>query len=365
MSQTLIGDLEILSRLPGAPGFEEPVRDYIAGVLSGLGVEHAADRIGNLICRVGGTESGGAERALHFDAHTDEPAFMVRRIDPRGLIYVVPIGYFVFETVVGQRVRIVTDFKGEKEVPGSFCVASFHGGAGGTKSVEDLWIDVGAASGDEVRAMGVKPGNSVVFDAPFALLGGGKRAMGKAFDDRAACAVLLEALRSLVSSPPPVDVLFSFSTQEEFLLRGAQTVFNSMKSVYGVVPKVSVSLDIGTCGTVVPGASPIETGKGPGIKLRDKSGVSAFSHVTNPRLVALMEDIACREGIPFQYDFLSGCTNADVFAYQECGVYAGGLGFATRNTHSPVEIVDIGDLLNTAAFVVALARNAAAFDVLP
>jgi endoglucanase len=208
----------------------------------------------------------------------------------------------------------------------------------------------------------------VVFDAAFAPLNNGRRFIGKAFDDRAACAVLLEAVRLLIASPPPVDVFFSFSAQEEFLLRGAQTVFNTIKSVYQAVPKVSISLDIGVCGVVAEGGtrlSPIEMGKGPAIKLRDKSGVSHYSHVTNPALVDIMEDIAHKAAIPYQYDFLTGCTNADVFACQECGVYAGGLGFAVRNTHSPVEIVDLGDLEATLALVAALASKGVAFDCLP
>ena len=191
--------------------------------------------------------------------------------------------------------------------------------------------------------------------------------MGKAFDDRAACAVLLEAIKALVASPPPVDVFFSFSTQEEFLLRGAQVVFNTIKARYRTVPKVSISLDIGACGTVGVGGprlSPIEMGKGPAIKLRDKSGVSHYSHVTNPFLVEIMENVARKNAIPWQYDFLAGCTNADVFACQERGVYAGGLGFAVRNTHSPAEIVDLGDLEATTAFVVALALEGNAFDSL-
>ncbi len=366
MPRTLIENLKILSCLPGAPGFEEPVSGHIAEELAELGVEHRTDRFGNLVCRIQGCEQGAKERAIHFDAHTDEPAFMVKYIDPRGLIGIAPIGYFLFETVVGQRVRVVTDFRAEKEIRGCFGVKSFHTNSQSANSIEDLWIDVGAASDDEVRAMGIKPGNSVVFDAAFISLSGGSRVMGKALDDRAGCAALLEAIRVLMTATPPVDVLFSFSAQEEFLLRGAQTVFRTFETVYKVVPKVSISLDIGTCGTVGGlQASPMEMGRGPGIKLRDKSAVSQYSHVTNPRLVGIMEEIAYRNDIAFQYDFLSGCTNADVFAYQGSGVYAGGLSFATRNTHSPVEIADVSDLEATIDFVVALARDGGAFDALP
>jgi len=368
MSQIFLKNLEILSCLSGAPGFEEPVRDYIAEVLSELGIEFTIDRLGNLICCVRGYDRDAKSRAVHFDAHTDEPAFMVKFIDPRGLIYTVPIGYFVLETVMGQRVRIITDFKAEKEIHGSFCARSFHKKTSGLNSVETLWIDVGATSGDMVRAMGIKPGNSVVFDAAFSPLNGGKRLLGKAFDDRAGCAVLMEAIRLLTETPPPVDIFFSFSVQEEFLLRGAPVVFNTLQSFYQAVPKVSISLDIGTCRVVSGGGlqvSSLEMGEGPGIKLRDKSEVSQYSHITNPRLVAIMESIANKYEIPFQYDFLSGCTNADIFASQQCGVYAGGIGFATRNTHSPVEIVDLEDLEATYAFVVALASEGAAFDVLP
>lgn len=367
MSEFLLQNLEILSNLPGAPGFEEPVVDCISGVLSGLNVDFKIDRIGNLVCCIKGDREGQQKDVIHFDAHTDEPGFMVKNIDSHGRIFITTIGFFVLETVIGQRVKIITDFKGEEHVKGTFCVKSVHAKVEKSDSLDHLWIDIGETSREAVQNLGIKPGNSVVFDAPFSLFNGGKRMLGKALDDRAGCAVLLDAIRLLNKDTLPNDVYFSFSSQEEFLLKGAHAVFNTIKSLYGVVPKISISLDIGICGApsgFEASFSGLEMGKGPGIKVRDKSNVSHYSHVTNPRLVAILEEIAVRNNIPFQYDFLPGCTNADVYGTYDCGVYAGGLGFATRNSHSPVEIVDLDDLKATSDFVVAIAKESEAFDSL-
>jgi len=211
------------------------------------------------------------------------------------MIYTATIGYFNFDSVTGQRVRVITDFKGKKEIKGSFCVQSVHDSVLKSRSLENIWIDVGATSRNSVLEMGIKPGNSVVFDAPFCLLNGGKRALGKAFDNRASCAILLDSIYLLLKNPPPYDVFFSFSTQEEFILRGAHTVFNTIKRLNDAVPKISISLDIGICcvtSTSDPQTLTMEMGKGPGIKIRDKSNVSHYSHVTPPRLVAILEQMA-------------------------------------------------------------------------
>ncbi len=364
-----IDDLKILSELPGAPGYEEPVANYIKLQLDKKNVEWHSDRLGNVVCRVKGRSQNSSLNTLHLDAHMDEPAFMVKYIADNGLVYVTPIGYFIPETVLGQRVKIITSFDGTEYAKGTFCVKSFHGGQQSGSSAmafDDIWIDVGAASANDVREMGVKPGASVVFDASFSVLCN-DRVMGKAFDDRGGCAVLLDAIDTLLEKQPFNDVVFSFSVQEEFLLRGICAALDTIKEVYNVSPKVSLCLDIATCGEVAGGgfkSSPIKMGAGFGIKLRDKSGVSQFSHVTSPRLVSILEGCAVEANIPFQYDFLAGCTNADIIPSHSNKIYAGGLSYATRNTHSPVEIVDLRDMQYLSDFIVAIALKEDCFSSL-
>ncbi|WP_407936266.1 hypothetical protein [Litchfieldia alkalitelluris] len=92
--------------------------------------------------------------------------------------------------------------------------------------------------------------------------------------------------------------------------------------------------------------APIQLNKGPGIKLYDKSGKAHYHQIVPPILVEALENVAFEKGIPYQYEFLAGSTNADVFAMEHTGVIAGGISIPCRYTHTPVEIVSLKDTEN-------------------
>ena len=311
MKDSLITHLSQLTGLSGAPGFEDQVRNYIKAVLEGSSIKDIfVDGMGNLLCKIQGSDPRA--QSVHFDAHMDEPAFMVKYIDPKGFIYITPLGYFSDVMVLGQRVVISTP---TGNVQGVFCVKSFHmkdNKGPQAIDIEDLWVDIGAGSEKEVNEMGIRPGRAVTFLSPFTRLGN-NLVMAKAIDNRGACAALLCAIEELSRNPPNSTVFCSFSVQEEFLLRGAHTVFPAMSFAFNATPSVSICLDIGVAGDM-PGIpyhrSPLILGRGFGIKLRDKSSVSSYSHVVPPTLVDAMETVAIKSGLAYQYDFLSGCTNA-------------------------------------------------------
>ena len=143
-------------------------------------------------------------------------------------------------------------------------------------------------------------------------------------------------------------------------MRGAHTVFPAMAHAFDSTPNISICLDIGVAGDMPATPyhrAPLTLGEGFGIKLRDKSSVSAFSHVVPPALVEAMEAVAIKNGLPYQYDFLSGCTNAEIFALQELGVPCGGIGIPCRYIHSPVEVIHLNDLRNAQMYIQALSNH--------
>ena len=70
--------------------------------------------------------------------------------------------------------------------------------------------------------MGVEPGDPVVPDSPFLVMNGTKNYLGKGWDDRIGCAVLLEAMRRTASMPHANQLFYVATTQEEVGLRGAR-----------------------------------------------------------------------------------------------------------------------------------------------
>lgn len=340
--------LKELSELNGAPGFEYDVCNYIIGEAKKLDINsYHVDNMGNLYIKIEGKNPKGP--IAHLDAHMDEPCFIVQYIGDNGFVYIAPLGLISENIMMGTRVRIQTD-KGN--VNGCIGVRSYHLSNNEEKSktlqYDDMWIDIGADSREEVLEAGVKPGFPVLFDEPFRELLH-NNVMSKAFDDRVGCAVLVEVMKSLVKEKPFSTVYLTFSTQEELILRGSRVIFNGFKKFFERIPDVSVVYDICLCGDVPKvkkNKAPVELGKGVGIKLYDKSSASHYMHVVPRKIVNMMESLCINNNIPYQYDFLMGCTNGDLFALEDIGVLTGGISIPCRYTHSAIEIVNLNDVDN-------------------
>ena len=145
--------------------------------------------------------------------------------------------------------------------------------------------------------MGLEPGDPVVPDAPFTDMNGSGNYLGKAWDDRIGCAVLLEAMRRTATAPHPNQIFFVATTQEEIGLRGARTAAQTVK------PDVGIAIEGGITGDTA-GAHPEETqarlGGGPGIFLYDSSTLP------NRKFVALVRATAAAKSIPLQLDLVQG-----------------------------------------------------------
>ena len=65
------------------------------------------------------------------------------------------------------------------------------------------------------------------------VLNGTDNYLAKAWDDRAGCAVVVEAMRRMASLPHPNQIVYALTTQEEVGLRGAHTASDAAKADLG------------------------------------------------------------------------------------------------------------------------------------
>jgi endoglucanase len=129
-------------------------------------------------------------------------------------------------------------------------------------SRDSLFLDVGARTEAEVRELGISPGDPIVPDAPFEILNGTQNYLGKGWDDRVGCAVIVEAMRRLANEPHPNQIAWVITTQEEIGLRGAHTAADMVK------PDLGIAIEGGITGDVFPGRpeeTQVKLGAGPGI----------------------------------------------------------------------------------------------------
>ena len=285
--------LQELSNAPGPPGAEEPVRALMVPWMKAESDSVHYDGMGSVIAQQGTTGP-----RIMIDAHMDELGGMVRRITPNGLLTMQMLGGWLDQALVDQRwtilgskgpVRGVTGIRDIHVVPAEERTRLY--------SRNVLTIDIGAMTAEQSAKMGIEPGDPVVPDSPFEVLNGSENYLGKAWDDRVGCAVLIEAMRRTVKSGHPNQLFYVATTQEEIGLRGAHTAAQVVK------PDLGIAIEGGITGDVYPG-HPEETqeklGAGPGLFLYDSSTLP------NRKLVTMVKATAATNHIPLQLDLVQG-----------------------------------------------------------
>ena len=102
--------LKKICETPGAPGFEQPVREFVLSQVTPLVDEVTIDNLGNIIAVKKGRES----KKVMVAAHLDEISFMVTHIEDEGFLRIHTLGGFDPKTLTAQRVIV----HGKKDIIG-------------------------------------------------------------------------------------------------------------------------------------------------------------------------------------------------------------------------------------------------------
>ena len=335
--------LQRLADAPGPPGAEEPVRAIMVPEMKPFVTKPITyDGMGSVIA-----QQGDKGPRIMIDAHMDELGGMVRRVTPNGFLTMQMLGGWLDQALVDQRwiilgskgpVHAVTGIRDIHIVSPAERTAVF--------SRDALYLDIGAKNAAEAAAMGVSAGDPVVPDAPFTVMNGSQNYLGKGWDDRIGCAVLLEAMRRTATMPHPNTLLFVATTQEEIGLRGARTAAQVVK------PDIGIAIEGGITGDTA-GARPEETqvklGGGPGMFLYDSSTIP------NRKMVAFVRKTAAEKNIPLQADLVQGYGDDSAeMQTMNGGAPTINLVVPVRYTHSHNGIVNRGDFDQMVDLVVAM-----------
>jgi len=336
--------LEELSNAFGPPGCEDEVRRVLARHLHGKVDELSTDALGNLIAFKRGS---GPEPRLKVmvDAHSDEVGLMIISIQKNGLLGFRAVGGLGDRLLLAKRVIV-----GEKRIPGVILAPPIHLAEEEELErvikIDHLAIDIGASSEEEAKDF-VKLGDYAIPDVRFEILSedGLRTVKGKAFDDRAGCAVAA----ALADGQYAVDLYLSFSAQEEVGMRGARV------AAYRIAPDLAFALEGTVCNDLPKkqDVSPTsELGKGPAITLMD------HSFIADKRLVRLLIDAAEANGIPYQFKQPGiGGTDAGAIHLSRTGVPSATVAVPCRYIHNPVSILSLNDFDNTVALMKAALRR--------
>jgi putative aminopeptidase len=346
----MIGDiLTELMLIPGLSGHETRVARAIAAHLDRMDIPHRSDRLGNLIATLPGDPK--LPSVMVF-THMDQLGFVVRKIEPSGLIRLERLGGVPERALPAQAVVLCTP---NADIPGVIANKSHHATTPEEKykvlPYADLYVDAGFSSADEARQAGVKIGTPVTY-APRVLPLHGTRLAGTSIDDRAGCAVLLALAAARKGRSGPTLHLV-WSVQEEFNLRGVLPAATALQ------PEIALQIDLLlACDTPDMGhRGDIALGQGPGISLYSFHGRGTLNGVIpHPALVDLAETAARDAGLNLQRSAHTGAlTDLSYIQFMGPeGVACLDLGFPLRYTHSALEVVDTQDLDQLATLLVAM-----------
>lgn len=337
--------LRELTAIHGPCGFEEDVASYIAQRLKGSVDTIKVDGVGNLICSKKGNQSGPK---IVVAAHMDEIGFIVKKIEESGLIRFEKLGGHDDRILLSQRVQINTSQGFRSGVIGTISAHMMKfDDEQKVRAHQQLYIDVGASSKQEVLESGIQIGDSVTWYPHFDHLSD-HRIVGKAFDDRAGCAVLIQALEELDANDFAGEFVGIFTVQEEVGLRGARVASHQENA------DVAIALDT-TAVSDTPEEMMDQTlalGAGTGIKVID------FSLIATKKVRNHLVEIAEANSIPYQLEVFPGIgTDAGELSLAHQGIPTGVLSIPSRYAHSSIEVIDVNDLEATKDLLVAFIKE--------
>ena len=337
MKERLAKLLEELSLLDGLPGQEQPVVRYLKERFQPFAEEIHIGVNGNIYARKTGRKPG---LTAMISAHIDEIGMVVRDIDPSGMIRFDKLGWFSDSFLPGTRVRV-------GKIPGMVGIKSGHLMTEEEKRTvlphRNLYIDVGAASAGEVEGMGIEIGDPIAFDVPFGRWRNRDFCVGKAIDNRAACAVAVALMENLTDDDFPGTLWVVGTVQEERGLGGARTAAQFVRPDWFLALDVALASDTPEIPT---GSKPVRLGGGAVISLGDFLESPKKGYFINPGLKELALKTSKEKSIAVQLQAIFGNSYTDAAAVSQefFGVASISLGIPIRYSHAPSSVCHLGDM---------------------
>jgi putative aminopeptidase FrvX len=328
---------------PGTPGHEQAPAAVWREAAQEFADDVSLDPVGNSVAHVNGRSD---HPLLAVIGHIDEIGLLVSHISDKGFLHVVQTGGWDPQILVGQRVEALTR---SGPVPGVVGRKPIHvlEQDERKKAVElkGLHVDIGVRDQDEARSL-VREGDPIVIATePVEMRN--DRLVSRALDNRLGVYVALEVARRVSEAGGGAGPVAGVAAvQEEIGSHGARTM------AYGLEPDLAVVVDV-THATDAPGVNAGELGE---------HGLGSGPVITRGAIVSrplndLVDAAAESVGIECTTEAAGGPTrtDADVVHMSRTGVPTAVVSIPLRYMHSPVEMVELGDVEAVIAVIAAMA----------
>lgn len=314
-------------------GFEAPGQklwlDYIRPYIQ----DYKVDNYGTVY----GIINPSAPYKVVIEAHADEISWFVHYITAEGYLKVIRNGGSDHIIAPSKRVNIHT---AKGIVRGVFGWPAIHTRKGDdaklSPTLENIFIDVGADSKEEVLEMGIHPGCVLTYSDEFEVIND-RYYCGRALDNRIGGFCIAEVARLLHQNKItlPFGLYIVNAVQEEVGLNGAKMVTQTIKPDVAIVTDVSHNTNTPLVSAEKHGD--IKGGKGPDL---------TFGPAVHNNLLKLIRDAAHEQEIPYQLSASSRVTgtDTDAFAYSNGGVPSALISLPLKYMHTTVEMAHKKDV---------------------
>jgi len=343
MKKTLEPELEKLKALlselvavPSTTGYEEPMMRWCKDRFSPLTDQVEVDVRGNVYATFPATADNAPK--LMLAAHMDACGLNVKYIRPDGFIRYGKYG--TLAAMCSKRVWIHGANGAVLGIIGTHACER----TGRIPVEEEMFVDIGCGSSDEVREAGIGIGDPITYEGELVALGNPYHLASHSLDDRAGIVCLMILAEGLKDMPERCEVVMVGTIEEEGGCRGAGT------AAFRIGPDVAIAVDTQAAAGTPDLESkkerfPIETGKGMVIKFGDGS------RPNHPRVRQLLTEAARRVDEPCQVVASGAGTDMGTIQVAGPGTCAASIGIPRRYSHTTNEVMDIRDLRGTIAIL--------------
>jgi endoglucanase len=336
-----------LLRTASPSGFEAAGQRVWTEYVGEFADEVRTDAYGNAVAVYEGDGDGN----VAFGGHADEIGFMVRDVSEEGFLSLTRIGGSDRTVSRGQHVTV----HGEEPVHGVIGQTAIHLREASEDAVDDISemsVDIGVDSREDAEAL-VEVGDPVTFATDVFEMQG-DRLTARGMDNRIGVWAAAEGLRRAAERDAEATVYAVATVQEEVGLNGARMVG------FDLDPDAFLAVDVthATDSPDVPGKrrTGVAIGDGP---------VIARGSTNHPRLVERAREAAGAADLDVQLQAAGSRTGTDADAVftSRGGIPSLNVGLPNRYMHTPVEVIDTGDLEAVAELLAAVGERAHEYDL--
>lgn len=321
--------LSKLCQATGVSGNEYGLFDILEDSFKAYTDEIITGKLGDFIAVKKGT--GNGKFKIMISAHADEVGLMVTDIDERGFVHFTTVGGIDAKTLPAQEVTI----HGKGEVYGVIGAKPPHvlteEEIKKAAKVEDMLIDTGMSREENIKLISI--GDYITVNRKCRKLLG-DYISGKALDDRAGIASMLECAKELQKLNHFGDVYFTASTMEELGYMSVRT------STLMIEPDVGIAVDVTFGDKYCNSDIDLECGKGVEITVGPN---------IHPELGEKLMKIADEYNISYCVSVSPDSTGTDAWDMQIAGAGVPCLliSIPLRYMHTSTEVINYRDVIST------------------